>query len=62
MEAVLLNPYQYYADVFIDLLYTQHGIRTIALHSDWRTRLIRQPRMPILDSLAVSAHYMVPPQ
>jgi len=62
VEAVLLNPYQYYADVFIDLLYTQHGIRTIALHSDWRTRLIRQPRMPILDSPAVSAHYMVPPQ
>lgn len=60
MEAVLLNPYQYYAEAFIGLLYEQHGIRTIALHTDWRTRLIRQPRMPILDSPAVVAHYMVP--
>lgn len=60
MEAVLLNPYQFYADVFIEQLYRHYGIRTIALHSDWRARLIRQPRMPILDSPAVSAHYMVP--
>ena len=60
-EAVLLNPYQFYADRFIELLYRRHGIRTVALHSDWRTRLIRQPRQAILDSPAVSAHYMVPP-
>lgn len=60
-EAVLLNPYQYYAERFITLLYREHGIRTVALHSDWRTRLIRQPRLPVLDSPAVSAHYMVPP-
>ncbi len=59
-EAVLLNPYQFYADRFIDLLYRRHGIRTVALHTDWRTRLIRQPRQAILDSPAVSAHYMVP--
>lgn len=61
MEAVLINPYQYYADKFIELLFQRHGIRTVALHTDWRTRLIRQPRMPILDGPAVAAHYMVPP-
>jgi biotin carboxylase len=61
-EALLLNPYQFYADRFIELLYREHGVRTVALHTDWRTRLIRQPRQPIFDSPAVSAHYMVPEQ
>lgn len=59
-EAVVLNPYQYYADRFIRALYDQHGVRTVALHTDWRTRLIRQPRMEVLNSPAVTAHYMVP--
>jgi len=59
-EAVLLNPYQFYADRFIERLYEEHGIRTVALHSDWRTRLIRQPRQTVLNSRAIAAHYMVP--
>lgn len=60
-EAVLLAPYQTYAGLYIERLYRDHGIRTIALHRRWRTRLILEPRLPILHSKAVSAHYMLPP-
>ncbi|MDQ1250088.1 MAG: ATP-grasp protein [Actinomycetota bacterium] len=59
-EAVLLNPYQAYAELFIARLYSDYGIRTVALHTDWRTRVILEGRVPILRSAAVSAHYMIP--
>lgn len=61
-EAVLLNPYDTYARMFIARLYFDHGIRTIALHSDWRSRLPMESRSPLLGSSAIAAHYMVPPQ
>jgi hypothetical protein len=60
-EAVLLNPYDTYARMFIARLYFEHGIRTIALHSSWRSRLPMESRSPLLGSSAVSAHFMVPP-
>ena len=34
-------------------------VRTVALHSDWRTHFILEGRAPILRSSAVAAHYMV---
>ena len=57
--AVLLNPYQTYAEDAISRLYHDYGIATVALHSSWRTRVILEGRMPILRSKAVAAHYMV---
>ncbi len=59
-EAVLLNPYQPYAIIFIEKLFRDYGIRTIAIHSHWRARLTLEGRLPILRSEAVSAHYMLP--
>lgn len=57
--AVLLNPYQPYALGMIARLWRDHGVRTVALHSDWRIRFILEGRAPILRSSAVAAHYMV---
>ena len=57
--AVLLNPYQTYAEDAISRLYHDYGIATVALHSSWRTRVILEGRVPILRSKAVAAHYMV---
>lgn len=59
-EAVMVNPYQPYAEIFIARLFRDYGIRTVALHTDWRTRIILEGRAPILRSAAVSAHYMIP--
>lgn len=59
-EALLIDPYQPYAELYISRLYREYGIQTIALHRDWRSRLVLEPRSPILRSKAVSAHYMIP--
>lgn len=59
-EALLIDPYQPYAELYISRLYRDYGIRTVALHRSWRTRLVLEPRLPILRSRAVSAHYMIP--
>ncbi len=59
-EALLIDPYQPYAELYISRLYREYGIQTVALHRNWRSRLVLEPRLPILRSRAVSAHYMVP--
>lgn len=58
-EAVVLNPYQPYALMLIQRLYDNYGVRTVCLHTDWRTRFLLEGRFPLLRSPAVSAHYMV---
>lgn len=56
---VMLNPYQTYAEDSIARLFRDYGIATVALHTNWRTRVILEGRVPILRSRAVVAHYMV---
>lgn len=60
-EAVILDPYRPYALMMIEHLHRRHGVRTICLHSDWKTRILLEGRHPVLRSPAVSAHYMVGP-
>lgn len=59
--AVLLDPYDWYAAQFIAHIYRDYRVRTVAVHRSWRTRLVMQPRCPVLNSDAVAAHYMLPP-
>ena len=58
MEALLLDPQADYADHLIDLLWTRHGVRTVALHSSWRGRVMGAG-YPAVSSQAVSANYMI---
>jgi ATP-grasp domain len=53
--AVLLNPYQPYALRFIDRLWSR-GIRTVALHTGWRERLVIETRTPVPRGPAIAAH------
>lgn len=56
----MVNPYQPYAEIFIARLYRDYGIKTVALHTNWRTRMILEGRLPILRSPAMAGHYMIP--
>ncbi len=59
-EALLIDPYQPYAELYISRLFRDYGIRTVALHRRWRSRLVLEPRSRVLRSSAVSANYMIP--
>lgn len=57
--AVILDPYRPYALMLMEELYRRHGIQSICLHSDWRTRVVLEGRLPFLRSKAVAAHHMI---
>ncbi|MEI2621478.1 MAG: ATP-grasp domain-containing protein [Candidatus Nanopelagicales bacterium] len=57
--AVILDPYRPYALMLMEELYRRHGIQSICLHSDWRTRIVLEGRLPFLRSKAVAAHHMI---
>lgn len=59
MEALLLDPYSSYAEQFVRLLWEKHGVRTVALHTSWRNRILGTRSHPALASPAVSANYMI---
>ena len=43
-EALILDPYRPYAQLLIQRLYLNHGIRTVCLHRNWRERLLLEGR------------------
>ena len=57
--AILIDPYHRYAEMFIDLIHTKWGIKTVALYTDRTQLLLQGIRFPILRSEAIEASYYV---
>lgn len=54
MEVLLLDPQAEYAEHFVRLLTRVHGLRPVALHTSWRTRVMGSHRYPAVRSAAVT--------
>lgn len=57
---VLVAPYDNYAQRMIGLFYERYGLRTIAVHNDWRYRQSHEFEAPMLNSPAIAAHFVLP--
>lgn len=55
---MLLAPQSAYAVEFMDILWREHGIRSITVSKSWRDRLVMEPAYPTLRGDAVSAAYV----
>lgn len=57
--AIVPDPYRPYALMLMNALYSRYGIRSVCLHSHWRTRFIKEGQVPFLRSKVVAAHVMI---
>lgn len=59
-SVVMVAPYDSYAQRMISLFYERYGLRTIAVHNDWRFRQSHESDAPVLHCPAIAAHFVLP--